>query len=148
MQYTSNRNLKRAGQRFLLLDPHTNKEHALGASHVQEVLSFDRLLRDYKHNTTREPTNYDLIARVFNDDRLCSQKLARLTRTSTNSPAVMVQGPSPIIDTRDFAPHHTLLPPRVSATTLLRSSPRIAPELPCRTRSGSYSRAGRRRHAI
>jgi hypothetical protein len=112
MQHTTNRNLKRAGQRFLLQDPRTDREHALSASHVQEVLSFDRLLRDYKHNTTREPTNYDLIARAFNDDRLCPQKLARLTKTNADNFAVIIQGPSPIIDTRDIvlAPHSPTSP--------------------------------------
>jgi hypothetical protein len=118
MPGTNNRNLRRVGQRFLLRDPRDGKETMLSASHVQDVLSFDRRLRDHKHDTSREPTSYNQIARAFNDDQLCAQKLARLTGTNAHNIAVMVRGPPPDIDTRDIAaPPHSPTLPRAGSRT-------------------------------
>jgi transposase InsO family protein len=104
MQYTNNRHLKRAGPHFLLQDPLTDKTRQLSASHVREILSFDRLLRAFKHGSGERPTNYDRIAEVFNHDILCTEKLARLTITNAGNASVVVPGPSPTFNASDATP--------------------------------------------
>jgi hypothetical protein len=104
MQNTRNHHLKRAGPRFLLQDPLTNEDYPLSASHVRDVLAFDRLLRAFKHDSGRRPTDYDRVAAIFNDDSLCTEKLARITKTNAGNTAIVVAGPSPTFDTRDITP--------------------------------------------
>jgi len=96
--------LKRAGTRFILQDPLSNEDCPLSASHVQDILAFDRLLRAFQHEGGRRPTNYDKVARIFNDDPLCVEKLARITKTNAGNTAIVVMGPSPSFDARDFTP--------------------------------------------
>ena len=104
MQNTRNHHLKRASPQFLLQDPLTNEDYPLSASHVRDVLAFNRLLWAFKHDSGRWPTDYDRVATIFNDDPLCTEKLARITKTNAGNTAVVVAGPSPTFDARDITP--------------------------------------------
>ena len=104
MQNTRNHHLKRAGARFLLQDPLSNEDYSLSSSHVRDILAFDRLLWAFQHEGGRRPTDYNMVARIFNDDRLCVEKLARITKTNAGNTAIVVLGPSPTFDTRDITP--------------------------------------------
>lgn len=108
MQNTRNHHLKRTGTRFLLQDPLSNEDFPLSASHVRDILAFDRLLRAFQHEGGRRPTDYDRVARIFNDDALCTEKLARITKTNAGNTAIVVMGPSPTFDTRDVTPQPRL----------------------------------------
>jgi len=99
MDYTNNRHLRRVESRFLLIDPNGNGQKPLNPTHVRDVLAFDRLCREFRHSTAKQPTSYDRIAEVFNADSICPAKLARITTTNAGNVAVMIMGPSPNIDT-------------------------------------------------
>jgi hypothetical protein len=101
MQPTGNWFLKCHRSHFLLLDPYGNdRDRKLSASHVREILSFDRLLRSCQHGDIRPPTDYDRIAAFFNSDHTCSTKLMRLSKTGS----ITVLGPPPTFDDRDNVP--------------------------------------------